>query len=71
MTFDALNSADLARLEPHIKGVFVGGLRWRDPWSVLDPHGLTSAYRRYFESLGGRFADRRRDTLGKPVPAGG
>ncbi len=65
VTFDALNSADLARLEPHIKGSFSGGLRWRDPWSVLDPHGLTSAYRRYFESLGGRFATGDAATLGQ------
>lgn len=52
--YDALTSAELAVAEPHLRGGFAGALRWRDPWSVLDPHGLTSAYRRYFESIGGR-----------------
>ncbi|HEY0120514.1 MAG TPA: FAD-binding oxidoreductase [Rhizobium sp.] len=51
---DALTSADVATSEPHLKDRFAGALRWRDPWSVLDPHGLTAAYRRYFESIGGR-----------------
>lgn len=55
ISFDALSSADVARTEPSIIGNFVGGLRWNDPWSVLDPLGLTNAYLRYFESLGGRF----------------
>lgn len=52
--YDALTTAELAASEPHLRGDFAGALRWRDPWSVLDPHGLTSAYRRYFESIGGR-----------------
>ncbi|GES42608.1 D-amino-acid dehydrogenase [Rhizobium dioscoreae] len=52
--YDALNSAEIASAEPHLRGSFAGALRWRDPWSVLDPHGLTAAYRRYFESIGGR-----------------
>lgn len=52
--YDALTSAELALAEPHLRGGFAGALRWRDPWSVLDPQGLTSAYRRYFESIGGR-----------------
>ncbi|NKF32182.1 FAD-binding oxidoreductase, partial [Pseudomonas sp. BGM005] len=53
--YDSLTSADIARMEPNMTGDFAGGIRWRDPWSVLDPHALTSAYRGYFESLGGRF----------------
>ncbi len=52
--YDALSSTELAAAEPHLRGSFAGALRWRDPWSVLDPHGLTAAYRRYFESIGGR-----------------
>ncbi len=52
--YDAMNSAEIAAAEPHLRGNFAGALRWRDPWSVLDPHGLTAAYRRYFESIGGR-----------------
>ncbi|MFS8047943.1 NAD(P)/FAD-dependent oxidoreductase [Rhizobium sp. BR 314] len=52
--YEALSSAEIATAEPHLRGNFSGALRWRDPWSVLDPHGLISAYRRYFESIGGR-----------------
>ncbi|WFU09579.1 FAD-binding oxidoreductase [Rhizobium sp. CB3090] len=64
IAYDALTGADIATLEPHIKGSFSGGLRWRDPWSVLDPHGLIAAYRAYFESIGGRF------TVGDAVSLG-
>jgi glycine/D-amino acid oxidase-like deaminating enzyme len=59
VSYESLNSANIARLEPNITGDFVGGLRWVDPWSVLDPHALTRAYRSYFESLGGRFVTGR------------
>ncbi|MGO8189810.1 hypothetical protein AB9F38_33755, partial [Rhizobium leguminosarum] len=45
-------------------GDFAGGIRWRDPWSLLDPHALTSAYRRYFESIGGRFVKGDAASLG-------
>lgn len=62
---EQLDAAAVARLEPHIKGDFVGGLRWRDPWSVLDPHGLTMAYRTYFESLGGRCVTGDANSLGR------
>jgi D-amino-acid dehydrogenase len=55
--FEAMNSADVARAEPNIIGQFAGGLRWKDPWSVLDPGALVTAYLRYFESLGGRFVN--------------
>jgi D-amino-acid dehydrogenase len=67
VSYESLNSADIARLEPNITGDFVGGLRWVDPWSVLDPHALTRAYRSYFESLGGRFVTGDAASLG---PAG-
>ncbi|MDQ0458112.1 NAD(P)/FAD-dependent oxidoreductase [Rhizobium paknamense] len=53
--FRKLDQQALATEEPHLKDVFIGGLKWEDPWSVKDPHGLTMAYLRYFESLGGRF----------------
>jgi len=62
--YDALTSAELAASEPHLRGGFAGALRWRDPWSVLDPHGLTSAYRRYFESIGGRVTTGNAVSLG-------
>lgn len=53
--FQTLTAADLAREEPHLSQDFIGGLKWSDPWSVLDPLGLTKAYLATFESLGGRF----------------
>ena len=62
--YDALTSVELAASEPHLRGGFAGALRWRDPWSVLDPHGLTSAYRRYFESIGGRVTTGNAVSLG-------
>ncbi|GAA3061059.1 FAD-binding oxidoreductase [Rhizobium viscosum] len=65
VSYESLNSADIARLEPNITGNFVGGLRWIDPWSVLDPHALTRAYRTYFESLGGRFVTGDAASLGQ------
>ncbi|MEZ2129514.1 MULTISPECIES: NAD(P)/FAD-dependent oxidoreductase [unclassified Sinorhizobium] len=65
VTYERLSSTDIARIEPHIRGPFTGGIRWADPWSVLDPHGLTSAYRSYFEKLGGRFVTGEAATLGQ------
>ena len=62
---EALGTADVARLEPSLMGNFVGGIRWIDPWSVLDPHALTTAYRNYFESIGGRFVTGEAESLGQ------
>lgn len=55
ISYQKLNAAELAQAEPHLQGSFSGGLKWSDPWSVLDPLALTKAYLTYFESLGGRF----------------
>ncbi|MET0749059.1 MAG: FAD-binding oxidoreductase [Rhizobium sp.] len=63
--FEAMTSADVANAEPNIIGQFAGGLRWRDPWSVLDPGALVTAYLRYFESLGGRFVRGDAASLGQ------
>jgi D-amino-acid dehydrogenase len=65
VTYDDLSAADIARMEPNITQSFAGGIRWRDPWSVRDPHALTSAYRSYFESLGGRFVIGDASSLGQ------
>lgn len=55
LNFTVLDAKQLADKEPHLSGDFVGGLTWVEPWSVLDPHALTMAYVKLFESLGGRF----------------
>ncbi|MDL2407528.1 FAD-binding oxidoreductase [Rhizobium calliandrae] len=65
VAYEALTGTDIATMEPHINGRFSGGLRWRDPWSVLDPHGLIAAYRNYFESIGGRFVTGDAASLGR------
>ncbi|WP_028749920.1 NAD(P)/FAD-dependent oxidoreductase [Rhizobium mesoamericanum] len=65
VAYEQLDAAAVARLEPHITGDFVGGVRWRDPWSVLDPYGLTMAYRSYFESLGGKYVTGDANSLGR------
>lgn len=63
ISYTRLDKAELAKAEPHLSRDFVGGLKWNDPWSVLDPHGLTAAYLKYFESLGGRFVTGDATTL--------
>ena len=63
INYTRLDKAELAKAEPHLSRDFVGGLKWNDPWSVLDPHGLTAAYLKYFESLGGRFVTGDATTL--------
>ncbi|WP_160009886.1 FAD-binding oxidoreductase [Rhizobium sp. 18055] len=63
--FEPLTASDLARQEPDLNLGFVGGLKWRDPWSVLDPQALTAAYRRYFESIGGRFVHGDANSFGR------
>jgi D-amino-acid dehydrogenase len=50
----ALDSAALARHEPHLRPGLAGGLHWTQPVGVIDPHALTLAYTALFESLGGR-----------------
>lgn len=63
ISYTRLDKVELAKAEPHLSRDFVGGLKWNDPWSVLDPHGLTAAYLKYFESLGGRFVTGDATTL--------
>ncbi|NTJ41101.1 FAD-binding oxidoreductase [Agrobacterium larrymoorei] len=53
ISYTTLDRQQLADAEPHLSKDFIGALKWNDPWSVLDPHGLTMAYVRLFESLGG------------------
>lgn len=54
-----LDAEELATAEPHLSRNFAGGLKWNDPWSVRDPHALTLAYVKLFESLGGTLCPGR------------
>lgn len=65
LSFKALDAKELAAKEPHLSGDFVGGLSWIDPWSVVDPHGLTLAYVKLLEQHGGRFVKGDATTLAK------
>ncbi|THV23384.1 NAD(P)/FAD-dependent oxidoreductase [Peteryoungia ipomoeae] len=69
VSYRSLDRAELAAEEPHLRGDFVGALKWNDPWSVTDPHGLTKAYLAYFESLGGRFVKGDATSL-EQLPSG-
>lgn len=69
--YEMLDQQALTAAEPHIKPSFVGALRWTDPWTVLDPHGLTQAYLRLFESLGGRFVKGDATTLSRTASGKG
>lgn len=53
--YRALDVKALQEAEPHLAPVLVGGLHWTQPVCVNDPHGLTVAYLRLFEKLGGKF----------------
>lgn len=55
LQFDALDARRLQEVEPHLAPVLVGALHWTEPTTVVDPHGLATAYLRRFEALGGRF----------------
>ncbi|MCX7340669.1 MAG: FAD-binding oxidoreductase [Hyphomicrobiales bacterium] len=65
-----LGPAELRQAEPHLSQDMVGALHWTDPVSVLDPHGLASAYLSRFETLGGRFIKGDASTLSER-PGGG
>jgi D-amino-acid dehydrogenase len=51
--FSVLTARDLARAEPGLIDGGLGGLHWREPWSVSDPGALVTAYARLFERIGG------------------
>lgn len=53
--FDELNARALQDKEPHLAPVLTGALHWLDPVAVVDPHELSLAYLKLFESRGGRF----------------
>jgi D-amino-acid dehydrogenase len=53
VNYAALDSRELAAAEPSLLIEKAGAIHWLDPFSVSDPNGLTMAYARFFESLGG------------------
>jgi D-amino-acid dehydrogenase len=59
--YDALDAAALHAAEPDLSSALIGGVRYRQSYSVADPNALVTAYARYFERLGGRivFGDAR------------
>ena len=69
ISYKTLDAAELQAAEPHLSTEFIGALHWNDPWSVLDPKGLTLAYLKMFENLGGRFVHGDATSL-KPSASG-
>lgn len=65
---EVLSPDQLAQKEPGLTEKMAGGLHWLDPWTLNDPHGLTMAYLRYFESLGGKFVKGDASTLAPSDP---
>ena len=61
--FSVLTASDLARAEPGLNDGGLGGLHWREPWSVSDPGALVTAYARLFERLGGTIRVGNAETL--------
>ncbi len=58
-----LDARSLQEAEPHLAPVLAGALHWTDPISVQDPQGLSLAYVKRFESLGGRFVQGNATSL--------
>ena len=51
-----LAPAEISSLEPHLDvSPLVGGVHFRDPWTVSDPGALVKSYNGLFEKLGGSF----------------
>lgn len=69
ISYKKLTPTELQAREPHLSTDFIGGLHWEDPWSVLDPKGLTMAYLKLFERLGGKLVRGDATTLSQ-LPQG-
>lgn len=50
----ALTRDEALTLEPNLRPDFTAAVHWQDPHSVSDPGGITKAYARYFETIGGQ-----------------
>ncbi|PWE53256.1 amino acid dehydrogenase [Metarhizobium album] len=62
---DVLDRQALARLEPALLPAAVGGIHWRDPFTVSDPGALTKGYATLFEMRGGTI---RREAVSRIAP---
>jgi D-amino-acid dehydrogenase len=69
VSYKALDGRALAAAEPALMMEKTGAIHWTDPFSVSDPHGLTSAYARLFVAEGGTLAIGDATTL-KQMPHG-
>jgi D-amino-acid dehydrogenase len=65
VTFRPLSAAELAEVEPHLRGPRVGGILMPEPVSVADPGAVVKAYVRLLEERGGRFVEGDARTLSK------
>jgi len=57
VSYEALDAAKVAELEPHLKGGIAGGVLMPDPVSVSDPGALVQGYARLFTERGGRLLE--------------
>lgn len=53
---DLLDRSALSRLEPSLGPAAIGGIHWRDPFTVSDPGALTKGYAALFQQRGGFIA---------------
>lgn len=65
VNFRPLSAAELAEVEPHLRGPKVGGILMPEPVSVADPGAVVKAYARLFEERGGRFVEGDARTLSR------
>jgi D-amino-acid dehydrogenase len=65
VNYRALSPAELAEVEPHLRGPRVGGILMPEPVSVADPGAVVKAYARLLEERGGRFVEGDARTLSK------
>ncbi|HJU32775.1 MAG TPA: FAD-binding oxidoreductase [Hyphomicrobiaceae bacterium] len=63
INFEVVDAAQLAELEPHLRGSEAGGVWMPQPVSVADPSGVSKAYARLLVERGGRFLQGDARTL--------
>jgi D-amino-acid dehydrogenase len=68
VNFEALDRAQVASLEPHLKDSVAGGVLMPDPASVADPGAVVKAYAGLFEEHGGRILRGEARTLQEAAP---